>query len=222
MSPISMGVRALIPRRLITMVQTGHCSVFQDQRSRCPIHPARAPDRVLRSRRVIFPSKAFFPSHVVSRKKNFDPSNELYFLFYFMQPLQMTSATQVDHRSHLSNHGISSYTQHPSYSSVKVEDDHYAVRPAFRSHALLFRACFLTLLLFRQTTPPIIPLFNTPIPIIIIITLIGRVGPILPKDNIFTDSRMPNCILFHFFHRQHKKSPRFLSFRIYPCFRRVI
>ena len=42
----------------------------------------------------------------------------------------MQSATQVDHRSHISNHGMSTYPQHANYNSVKVEDDHYAVRPA--------------------------------------------------------------------------------------------
>ena len=42
----------------------------------------------------------------------------------------MQSATQVDHRSHISSHGMSAYPQHANYNSVKVEDDHYAVRPA--------------------------------------------------------------------------------------------
>ena len=54
----------------------------------------------------------------------------LFFFVYFIQPIQMQSATQVDHRSHISNHGMSTYPQHANYNSVKVEDDHYAVRPA--------------------------------------------------------------------------------------------
>ena len=129
-----MGVWAPI-RRLITVVRTRRYSVCKDQRSRCPIHPlARAPIRVLRSRRVIFPSKDPPPLPACCFvKKNIDPSNELLFFVYFMQPIQMQSATQLDHRSHISNHGISTYPQHANYSSVKVEDDHYAVRPVLYS-----------------------------------------------------------------------------------------
>jgi hypothetical protein len=41
-------------------------------------------------------------------------------------PIQMQPATHLDHRSHISNHGMSTYPQHANYNSVKVEDDHYA------------------------------------------------------------------------------------------------
>ena len=47
-----------------------------------------------------------------------------------MQPIQMQFATQVDQRSHISNHSMSTYPQYANYNSVKMEDDHYAVRPA--------------------------------------------------------------------------------------------
>ena len=49
----------------------------------------------------------------------------------------MQSATEVGHRSHISNHGMLTYPQHRNYISVKMEDDHYAVHPGFIQDMLL-------------------------------------------------------------------------------------
>jgi hypothetical protein len=87
-------------RRLTAVVQTQHCSVFKDQRSRCPIHPlaplALAPIQVLRSRRVIFPSKLSPPPSFACCFVNrvLILVTSLFFV-YLIQPIQMQSPTQL-------------------------------------------------------------------------------------------------------------------------------
>lgn len=115
------------------------------------------------------------------------------FFCLFMQPaqLQPVAHSQIDHRSHISNHTIPAYSQH--YNSVKVEDDHYVVRLVFIRD---FSVVFLLILFSRQITPPITPPCNTRTQIKIIIWT-GKLLLTLRKGSIFTDNQ--NCIFF-FFH----------------------